>query len=85
MSEELTPDNLIKAWQFQDEVSEMAVKMLKAGIDLGAKAMSVELLKVYIANKEGPLIVSDFERAEEAAIKLATEKMMERINNARGA
>jgi hypothetical protein len=87
MSEELTPENLIKAWQFQDQVSDMALKILTAGIELGAKAMSVELLKAYFqsVSQDAPLEPEAFQEAEKKAIEIATKKIAEGMNNARGA
>lgn len=84
---ELTPDDLIKAWQMQDEISDIATKMLQAGIELGVRQAGIQLMETYMA-KDGELGPKEFEDAMDKAEKITKEITKEiiekRINDVRG-
>lgn len=81
---ELTPDDLIKAWEMQDEISDIATKMLQAGIELGVRQAGIQLMKTYMA-KDGDLGPKDFEDSMDRAEKITKEIIKKRIDDVRGA
>ena len=81
---ELTPDDLIKAWEMQDEISDIATKMLQAGIELGVRQAGIQLMKTYMA-KDGDLGPKDFEDSMDQAEKITKEIIKKRIDDVRGA
>lgn len=84
MDEELNVDKLMQQWAFQDEISELSLKMLKAGIELGARSTVVALAKVYIAKNYDILQTDDFDRAVKEGVDRAAEEMERRLRNVRG-
>ena len=84
MDEELNVDKLLQSWAFQDEISELSLKMLRAGIELGARSTVVALAKIYIAKNYEILQTDDFDLAVKEGVERAAEEMERRLKNARG-
>ena len=84
MDEELNVDKLVQQWAFQDEISELSLKMLRAGIELGARSTVVALAKIYIAKNYEILQTDDFDLAVKQGVERAADEMERRLKNARG-
>lgn len=84
MDEELNVDKLVQSWAFQDEVSELSLKMLKAGIELGARSVVVALAKRYIDNNYEIIQTDDFDLAVKEGVEHAVGEMERRLKNVRG-
>ena len=84
MDEELNVDKLVQSWAFQDEISELSLKMLRAGIELGARSTVVALAKIYIAKNYEILQTDDFDLAVKEGVERAADEMERRWKNARG-
>lgn len=84
MDEELNVDKLVQSWAFQDEISELSLKMLRAGIELGARSTVVALAKIYIAKNYEILQTDDFDLAVKEGVERAADEMERRLKNARG-
>lgn len=83
--DELNADDLIKAWKFQDEFSDIAINLLTAGIELGVRSAGVEIAKAYIANNHEFMETSDFKKAMDKAAERSIAEIKKRVDNARGA
>lgn len=84
MDEELNVDKLVQSWAFQDEISELSLKMLRAGIELGARSTVVELATIYIAKNYEILQTNDFDLAVKQGVERAAVEIERRLKNARG-
>lgn len=77
---ELTPDDLIKAWIFQDKIDDMAKGLLIAGIELGVKATTLTLAEMQL-QKQIDIENPDFyEKVADIAFLKASTKMEEKLN-----
>lgn len=77
---DLTPDDLIKGWMFQDHIDEMAKTVLMAGIELGVKSATLVLAELVL---QGKLDMDDpniYDRIAEIANNKAKTKMEEKLN-----
>lgn len=84
MDEGLNVENLLAAWKLQDEVSDLSMKMLRAGIELGARSAIIALAKIYIANNYEIIQTDDFDLAVKEGVERAVEEMDRRMNDVRG-
>lgn len=84
MDEGLNVERLIAAWKLQDEVSDLSMKMLRAGIELGARSTVIALAKIYIAKNYEILQTDDFDLAVKEGVERAVEEMDRRMNDVRG-
>ena len=84
MDEGLNVERLLAAWKLQDEVSDLSMKMLRAGIELGARSAIIALAKIYIANNYEIIQTDDFDLAVKEGVERAVEEMDRRMNDARG-
>lgn len=84
MDEGLNVDRLVAAWKLQDEVSDLSMKMLRAGIELGARSAIIALAKIYIANNYEIIQTDDFDLAVKEGVERAVEEMDRRMNDVRG-
>ena len=85
MDDGLNVDRLIAGWKLQDEVSDLSMKMLRAGIELGARSTVIALAKTYIAKNYDILDTDDFDRAVKEGVERAVEEMERRMRDVRGA
>lgn len=83
MNEDLSADDLIRAWKFQDQFGEMALNLLRAGVELGARSTVVEIARHYIDNNYEYLETEDFEEARKRATERAIATLEQRIKDAR--
>jgi hypothetical protein len=84
VDEGLNVENLLAAWKLQDEVSDLSMKMLRAGIELGARSAIIALAKIYIANNYEIIQTDDFDLAVKEGVERAVEEMDRRMNDVRG-
>ena len=84
MDEGLNVDRLIAGWKLQDEVSDLSMKMLNAGIELGARSAIISLAKIYIAKNYDILQTDDFALAVKEGVERAVEEMDRRMRDVRG-
>ena len=84
MDEELNVERLIASWKFQDEVSDLSMRMIRAGIELGARSAILALAKIYIAKNYEIIQTDDFDLAVKEGVERAVEEMDRRMNDARG-
>jgi hypothetical protein len=84
VDEGLNVDRLLAAWKLQDEVSDLSMKMLRAGIELGARSAIIALAKIYIANNYEIIQTDDFDLAVKEGVERAVEEMDRRMNDVRG-
>ena len=84
MDEELNVERLIASWKLQDEVSDLSMKMLRAGIELGARSAILALAKIYIAKNYEIIQTDDFDLAVKEGVERAVEEMDRRMNDVRG-
>lgn len=84
MDDELNVDRLVAGWKLQDEVSDLSMKMLRAGIELGARSAIISLAKTYIAKNYEILQTDDFDLAVKEGVERAVEEMDRRMNDVRG-
>ena len=84
MDEGLNVERLLAAWKLQDEVSEISMKMLRAGIELGARSAIIALAKNYIAKNYEIIQTDDFDLAVKEGVERAVEEMDRRMNDVRG-
>mgnify|MGYP000078744464 CR=1 FL=1 len=84
MDEGLNVDRLIAGWKLQDEVSDLSMKMLNAGIELGARSAIISLAKIYIAKNYDILQTDDFDLAVKEGVERAVEEMERRMRDVRG-
>lgn len=84
MDEGLNVERLIAAWKLQDEVSDLSMKMLRAGIELGARSAIIALAKNYIAKNYEIIQTDDFDLAVKEGVERAVEEMDRRMNDVRG-
>jgi len=84
VDEGLNVDRLVAAWKLQDEVSDLSMKMLRAGIELGARSSILALAKIYIAKNYEIIQRDDFDLAVKEGVERAVEEMDRRMNDARG-
>ena len=84
MDEGLNVDRLIAGWKLQDEVSDLSMKMLNAGIELGARSDIISLAKIYIAKNYDILQTDDFDLAVKEGVERAVEEMERRMRDVRG-
>ena len=84
MDEGLNVERLLAAWKLQDEVSEISIKMLRAGIELGARSAIIALAKIYIAKNYEIIQTDDFDLAVKEGVERAVEEMDRRMNDVRG-
>ena len=81
---DLSPEDLIKGWEFQDKIEGMAKTLLIAGIELGVKATTLTLAEQRL---QGKLDFDDdgiYDRIAEIAYKRAAKKMNEKLNKKEG-
>jgi hypothetical protein len=77
---DLSPDDLIKAWIFQDKIDDMAKGLLMAGIELGVKATTLTLAEQRL---QGKLNVDDpdfYDRVGKLSYDKAAKTMEEKLN-----
>ena len=77
---DLTPDDLIKAWLFQDQVQGMARSLLAAGVELGIKATTLTLAEMRL---KGQVNVDDphfYDKLSEMAKNKAIDKLDEKLD-----
>ena len=84
MDDELNVDKLIASWKFQDEFADIALQLLKSGIELGARSTVVSLAKTYIAKNYEMLLTEDFDRAVKEGTERASAEIERRLKNVRG-
>jgi hypothetical protein len=84
VDEGLNVERLLAAWKLQDEVSEISMKMLRAGIELGARSAIIALAKNYIAKNYEIIQTDDFDLAVKEGVERAVEEMDRRMNDVRG-
>jgi len=84
VDEGLNVERLLAAWKLQDEVSEISIKMLRAGIELGARSAIIALAKNYIAKNYEIIQTDDFDLAVKEGVERAVEEMDRRMNDVRG-
>jgi len=84
VDEGLNVENLLAAWKLQDEVSDLSMKMLRAGIELGARSTFIALAKIYIAKNYEILQTDDFDLAVREGVERAIKEMDRRMNDVRG-
>lgn len=77
---DLTPDDLIKAWMFQDKIDDMAKKLLMAGIELGVKATTLTLAEQKLQGKLDPNDPEMYDRVGKLAYDKAAKTMEEKLN-----
>jgi len=78
---ELSPEDLIKAWMFQDQVHGLAKSLLTAGVELGIRATALTLAEQRL---KGNLKVDDpdfYDQLSEAAKIKATAKLEEKLES----
>lgn len=83
MTDELTPDDLIRGWEVQDHFSDMAQRMLDAGIELGVKSAGIEITRIHIEKNYEPLETEDIKKAMDTAYTRASEELRRRLKNVR--
>lgn len=83
MKDDLSPEDLMQIWNFQDNIKNMAKELLSRGIDLGVQATTLTLAEKRLA-RNVDLEHPDFYKmlTEEATSKAKTE--LERRLDARG-
>ena len=77
---DLTPDDLIKAWLFQDQVQGMARSLLAAGVELGIKATTLTLAEMRL---KGQVNVDDpnfYDNLSEMAKNKSIDKLNEKLD-----
>jgi len=84
VDEGLNVERLVAGWKLQDEVSDLSMKMLRAGIELGARSTVIALAKRYIAKNYEVLQTDDFDLAVKEGVERAVEEMDRRMNDVRG-
>lgn len=83
--ENYEPDDLIKLWQFQDQVNDHSKLLLGKGIELGVLALHVEMAKLVLTKFGQPLSQDDIDEAAAKAKKFALTELEKGMKNARGA
>lgn len=77
---DLTPEDLIQAWVFQDKIEDMAKSLLLAGMELGVKATTLTMAEMRL---QGKLDLDDegiYDLIGSAAFKKAAEKIKEKLD-----
>ena len=77
---DLTPDDLIKAWMFQDQVHDMAKTLLAAGVELGIKATTLTLAEQRLKGKVNVDDPDFYDKLSNIASKKAMDKLNERLD-----
>jgi hypothetical protein len=80
---DLSPEDLIKAWQMQDNIEEAVKSVLYSGVKLGISAMSLTLAESVLQGKADITNPDNIRAIEEVAIKRALEKLQNKITSRR--
>jgi hypothetical protein len=80
---DLSPEDLIKAWQMQDNIEEAIKSVLYSGVKLGISAMSLTLAESVLQGKADITNPDNIRGIEEVAIKRALEKLQNKITSRR--
>lgn len=83
--EDMNADDLIKAWQYQDQFEGISMNLIEAGIQLGVRATGVETLKLLLKSGIFTLTEEQIKKAMDDAYDLAVKQLREKMKNARGA
>jgi hypothetical protein len=77
---ELSPEDLIKAWQMQDNIEEAVKSVLYSGVKLGISAMSLTLAESVLQGKADITDPDNIRRIQEVAMKRAVDKLQNKIS-----
>lgn len=83
--EEMNADELIKAWEYQDQFEGISMNLIEAGIQLGVRSTGVEMLKLLLQNGIFTLTEEQMKKAMDGAYDMAVKQLREKMKNARGA
>lgn len=83
--EDMNADDLIKAWQYQDQFEGISMNLIEAGIQLGVRATGVEMLKLLLKSGIFTLKEEQIKKAMDDAYDMAVKQLREKMKNARGA
>lgn len=83
--EDMNADDLIKAWQYQDQFEGISMNLIEAGIQLGVRSTGVEMLKLLLKSGIFTLTEEQIKKAMDDAYDLAVKQLREKMKNARGA
>ena len=83
--EDMNADDLIKAWQYQDQFEGISMNLIEAGIQLGVRSTGVEMLKLLLQSGIFTLKEEQIKKAMDDSYDLAVKQLREKMKNARGA
>lgn len=82
---DLNADDLIKAWQYQDQFEGISMSLIEAGIQLGVRATGVEVLKLLLSKNVFDIKEQELTKMMDTAYDIAAKQLKEKMKNARGA
>lgn len=81
---DMNADDLIKAWQYQDQFEGISMNLIEAGIQLGVRATGLEILKMLVAKNLFDIKEEELTKMMDASYDNAVKQLKEKMKNARG-
>lgn len=81
---DMSADDLIKAWQYQDQFEGISMNLIEAGIQLGVRATGLEILKMLVAKNLFDIKEEELTKMMDASYDNAVKQLKEKMKNARG-